>query len=331
MSKKENQMIELLDKTDKINLLHLALNGQGLDVTYKYSEVEIYIEYIKALVDKTKEIKTEKSTFQSKAKNIDLSKSFFNKYVTKINTSAKLTYLTEAELLDLINKIKNQELTNKTLTLTDNQYNFIYGKNSTELKDFINSLDLPIIERLPSNTKEAMLILDKVGKDKLFNDIYEISGVFKPLWSEKKEIKFKKKFENDNWKKKQLLHGTTNSSVLQILDSGFKLASQLKKENAQFKYSGSALGNAIYFALPHQISKCTSYTDRPDENQVSYIIVADVYYQDVVETESFSNKFKYTGQNIVHAKSVGAYGRDEITALPEQIEIKYILEISKKG
>jgi hypothetical protein len=63
-----------------------------------------------------------------------------------------------------------------------------------------------------------------------------------------------------------------------------------------------------------------------DKNNHPYIIIADVYYNNTIETDYFKSK-KLTGDNIIHGKNLGAYSRDELVALPNQIQIKYILEL----
>ena len=323
MSKKTQQMIEKLDKNDKINALWLAMNGQPQNLTYKLSEIKSYVEYIKALIDpsKIKKIKGKKDTKQL-GTNVALSPEFFAKYSAKVSQMSKVTYLVENEMIDLINRIKEGQDNENILTLTENQYNFIFSLGGSNLDDFVNSLNLPILKRIRKDDKKIESFLVKSQKDTYFNDRYEISAIFEP------NFKRKKLSEKNGWKKKTLVHGTTNKSLLQILDGGFKTASQLRKESADFSYAGSMYGDAIYFAKPEQISKPIYYMDR--EATTTYIIVADVYYKEFQEVSASSNQYKYTGENMVCARDAGRYGRDEFMALPSQIDIRFVLEVSPK-
>lgn len=306
--------------TDKINLLYLATLGKGINASYKYTEVKPYIDYIKALIASKSEIKTVKSNHKSSYNNFNDSIQFFSNYQANINNVSINTSLEEKEMLDLLDRIKSADFAKNTFELTDKQYNFIFGKNSNDLILFINSLDLPILEKLNIKDKELSYITQQIKNDNEFNNKYKVSGIYKPRW---KPGKYKNNWVG--WHKKTVAHGTTNKSLIQILDSGFKLASEL--QNTDTRLTGSGLGDAIYFGRLDQISKPMNYTDK--QMPVFYVIVADIYYKDVTDTHYYK-QFKYNGKNLVWAHSVGSFYRDELAVLPKQIEIKYILEITKK-
>ena len=68
-----------------------------------------------------------------------------------------------------------------------------------------------------------------------------------------------------------------------------------------------------------------------DKNETTtYIIVADVYHKEYVEVSSSACDYKYNGENLICATKAGRYDRDEFMALPSQIDIRYILEVSPK-
>lgn len=325
MDKKTQTMINKLDKEDKINTLWLAMNGESQNLTYKLSEIKSYVEYIKALIDpsKVKKIKgKDRDRDRDKLSNIELSPDFFTKYSAKVNQMSKLTYLYEDEMIDLINRIKEGQDNQNITTLTENQYNFIFSLGGSSLDDFVNSLDLPVLKRIRKDDKKIAKFMDKTQQDKYFNDRFEISAIFEP------DFKRKKLSKKNGWKSLQLVHGTNNKSLLQILDGGFKTAKQLQKENADFKYAGSMYGDAIYFAKPEQISKPIYYMDKSENT--TYIIVADVYYKEFVEVNTSAVNHKYNGENVICARGAGRYNRDEFMALPKQIDIRFILEVSPK-
>lgn len=315
-----NEIIKNLDKSDKINLLHLALIGQPTYAKYRYSDIEMYINYIKALLYK-KTLKTDtKIKFNTNGKyklNTEVSNTFFKNYQAKIKDDNKNTYLEEEIVIDLINRIKKTLDKSDTFSLSNEQYTWLYGKNKQELNNFINSLDLPLIIPLDKYSFEYDRLISSLNNDKRFNDSHTISNIFR--------VMKKPKVFGDEWNRKEVVHGTNNISLLHILEKGFKLSSQLKRENKDFKYSGSMFGDAIYFALPSQISKNIYYMDR---TPTKYIILADIYYKNYEKVKS-SAKYKYTGDNLIWATGIGQYKRDELMVKPSQINIKYILEVKE--
>ena len=128
--------------TDKINLLYLATLGKGINATYKYAEVKPYIDYIKALIASKSNVKTVKSTYQpSYNNNFNNSIQFFSNYQANINNGSINTSLEENEMLDLLDRIKSADFAKNTFELTDKQYDFIFGKNSsTSLPKNLSSL-----------------------------------------------------------------------------------------------------------------------------------------------------------------------------------------------
>ena len=324
MVSKRDKMIENLDVSDKINLLWMAMNGNPQGATYKYDEIKSYLAYIKAITNQKKIswVSSKKSPYD----NSEKSKAFFEKYQAKVASTAKSMELSEDAMVDLINRIKDG-IDKDSQTLTDNQYNFLYGdSHPIELLEYINSISLPTLTKIDARTKQGQEILESASEDKYFNDHFTIEAIFEPDF---KRRKFSKK---DGWKVMRGVHGTTNKSLLGILNGGFKLASQLRKENTDFNYMGSAFGDAIYFARLDQISKPINYMD--SNYQTTYIIVADLYYKDKVDIRlggmRFDGTTTYTGENLVHAHDAGRYYRDELMVQPNQIDIRYVLQVGRK-
>lgn len=324
MVSKRDKMIENLNREDKINLLWMAMNGNPQGAVYGYDEIKSYLTYIKAITNQKKisRVASKKTPFD----NSEKSKEFFKKYQAKVASMARLMQLNEEEMVDLVNRIK-AGIGKDSQTLTDNQYNFLYGdSHPAELIEYIDNINLPTLTKIDSRTKQGKEILEMASQDKYFNDRFAIEAIFEPDF---KRRKFPKK---DGWKVMRGVHGTTNKSLLGILSEGFKLASQLKKTGTDFKYMGSAFGDAIYFARLDQISKPINYMD--SNYATTYIIVADLYYKDKVDIKlggmRFNGTTHYTGENLVHAHDAGRYSRDELMVQPNQIDIRYVLQVGRK-
>lgn len=318
LNTKSKNAIEKLDMNDKINLLYLATIGEGQDATYSFNDIKDYLIYMKALAD-TKNISVINKGLKKSFDNLEKSPSFFKNYTAQVKSAAKVATLSEEEMLDLLTSIKKED---EGFALTPRQYDFLYATSNNDLWSFINSLTLPTLTRIRKNTPTHDYITKTINQDKMFSADYEIKGIYEPDFNRRN---FDKK---DGWKKIEGLHGTTNSSLLHILSGGFKTASQLRNENADFSYAGSMYGDAIYFALKSQASKPIWYMDH-NEN-TTYIIFADLYYKEKVDADDRGGNFKYNGKNMVHAHAVGRYGRDELMVLPQQIDIRYVLEVGKK-
>lgn len=315
-----------LNSSDSINNLYLALHGKGTNQLYSSGDtmLALYIDYINSL--NLSLTNTGKQTSQANIVNNNISQEFIDNFRTSqtdIAKSARFT-LTEDEIVDLINKLKN-----KDFNLTENQFLFITGNKSDDIipiKELFDKINLPSITKLDKRLTEFKDIYNDINSDKYFSRDYEISNIY----SVDTHFKVNNNFKNDSkTKMKRLVHGTTNHSLIQILANNFIRPSELfKKSDTNAVQSGQSLGDGIYFAQPSESSKVKAYIDR-QTTEIGYIIVADVYYQKEVVTNTYSYR-KLTGKNMVHGKSLGMYSRDEFVVLPNQIEIKYILEIRPK-
>lgn len=164
-------------------------------------------------------------------------------------------------------------------------------------------------------------LYDEYAQDEYFKQNYKINNIYKI------EPNDQSKNAHLQGKNKITLNsGTGNESLIKIMNGGFKRPSQLARE-AGVRISGQMFGDAIYLARPNQISKNTSYVDRKNQGN-KFIMVADVYY-DKKEVVSRAGNYNYTGKNLIVARDIGAYSRDEYMTSPKQIDLKYILEISK--
>lgn len=307
----------MLSNSDPINLIHLAKMGKPTDATYYAGDIMIYLDYMKDLAKlRNQKLIVGDDNFNSAEydKNIE----FFSKFKVNLGRSKKSLYMEEVDLLKLLAKIENDE---GDLELTDEEFSFMFG-HSTSREEFIkylNRFNLPKIVRQSRQDNEvykqlkSFALNDRMFKNYKIVNIYEIIG-------EKKDFS---KYAHCT----RGIHGTKNASLLSILNSGFVKPSDLRKSRNEYRMSGQALGDGVYFARPEQISKSLAYTD--GEFSTSYMIVADLYYDNVQHTDEFKT-FKYNGKNLVHAHSVGQYNRDELVVSPCQIDIKYVIEIERR-
>lgn len=138
--------------------------------------------------------------------------------------------------------------------------------------------------------------------------------------------------DNNKYQKKTkhltVIHGTQNLSVLNILGEGLKDSTSLRKQGSKhYVYTGSGLGNGIYFARLDQADKSYNYTESEKNKVHSYMFIADVAYHKIYKTKSYGNI--NTDYDLVWGQAVGSYDRDEIVAKhPEQVQIKYLLQLN---
>lgn len=129
----------------------------------------------------------------------------------------------------------------------------------------------------------------------------------------------------------QLLHGTQNFSILPILSKGLLDAKTLHQHTSSYyQYTGSGLGNGIYFAKPTESLKPAHYTghySNYEENH--YLILADIGYNSSKTVSQYDN---YSHQaDLVHAIGVGSGNRDEfLVNQVNQIQLQYVISITHR-
>lgn len=129
----------------------------------------------------------------------------------------------------------------------------------------------------------------------------------------------------------QLLHGTQNFSILPILSKGLLDAKTLHQHaSSYYQYTGSGLGNGIYFAKPTESLKPAHYTghySNYEENH--YLILADIGYNSSKTVSQYDN---YSHQaDLVHAIGVGSGNRDEfLVNQANQIQLQYLISITHR-
>ena len=73
-----NNYLELLDKNDPINVIHLAMNGHIINELFNYDSIKDYIQYMRELVSENVVVK--KSTSNKFISNVIQSYEFFKRY-----------------------------------------------------------------------------------------------------------------------------------------------------------------------------------------------------------------------------------------------------------
>lgn len=131
--------------------------------------------------------------------------------------------------------------------------------------------------------------------------------------------------------KRDLVHGTKSGSVFSILHEGLLDYQTLMREhNSHFSYTGSGLGNGIYFAWINQSQKSINYASTNHSYAPVYLFVCDVGYDYEKTTGSYGYYSMRGKQNLLVGHNVGSYDRDEIVAKSgKQVKMRYLIEFDK--
>lgn len=123
-----------------------------------------------------------------------------------------------------------------------------------------------------------------------------------------------------------LLHGTSNVSVISILRDSLLPVSKIRDD---YIYTGSSLGDGVYFAQLTESGKPVAYTDATD-TRFGYLVVAEVGFNYVKHVDYFSRQVLQNGGLLI-ADKVGRGARDELCVYDEnQINLKYLIEVKEK-
>lgn len=124
---------------------------------------------------------------------------------------------------------------------------------------------------------------------------------------------------------KTLVHGTSNISVLNILGQGLLDYNTLKRNGARnYRYTGSGLGDGIYFARPDQIEKSLNYTGY---SEYSYVFICSVAYHNIYDIKHYDANLNSKNCDLVWGHAVGSYDRDELVAKsPKQVRLEYVIK-----
>ena len=225
---------------------------------------------------------------------------------------AKITY---RELFDFFDEVKNQHITKKT----QNVQNWVaYSKSKHILQSYEmheNASHLNQNFDLASR-KESDYLKRMIKKDKRFK--YDIKNIYK-VNEPKPQKQGMSRFTG--------VHGSPNRTILSILLNGLKSSKSLNEAGMSHSYTGSGLGNGVYFAQLYQASKSANYTHNGRKKR--YLIVADVDYDknNVAYRKSYGH-FDTHNYSLVHGIKVGSHHFDEIVAPhDDQINVRYLVEV----
>lgn len=225
-------------------------------------------------------------------------------------------HITYRELFDFFDEVKNQYITEKT----QNVQNWVayskanYVMQSYEMHECSEHLNQKFGR---ASIEDFNRIRRMIKKDKRFK--HEIKNIYKV---------------NDARPKKQGMarftgaHGSPNRTVLSILLNGLKSDKSLNKEGISHSYTGSGLGNGVYFTHLHQASKSANYTNEGNDRR--FLIIADVDYDEnnVKYCKSYG-RIETHNYSLIHGVKVGSYQYDEIVAPhDDQINIRFLVEIA---
>ena len=297
---------------DPINVLELARKNQyDGDFVFKGNDVNIknYIDYLKFFVDEHKAVVV-KDDAKHKSQ-VDPNEDFKRAFKAIIKHTAKNTTLDLKAMLSLIDKL---EQNNQVFTKAE--FDFLMGTSTSSLKQFLDSFALPLLN-------EVDLVPSALKQHKGLQEVLSGAKTDKTM---KRKIKRAWEIAHSDatpthlrgMKKRTFVHGTTNQALISILGTGFRVmnSNDVRKSGASF--SGRMFGDGIYFARPDQVSKTQAYQENNSQIGQNWIIIADVYYNDIEQGHDAKKG------NIRWEKGVGMYSRDEIIAQPSQIVIRYV-------
>lgn len=229
-----------------------------------------------------------------------------------------LNSFTNINLLNLIFKLRQH------CQLTSDEYTILM--HSPDIRYLTGSI-------LRDNLSEA-LITSKLP-DNILNDLNKGLDLYRSNYRENVKINnvyrfnHQKSVNTTKYKHHQLLcHGTINESLLSIMKLGLIPNSQLTQQNINHHYTGSGLGDGVYFTWLDQIAKSINYSSFiQNDGQQGYLILADVYYNDKIKTDHYSTN-QLTDGDLLIAEKVGGNDLDELMVNNSaQIQLKYLIEL----
>lgn len=219
------------------------------------------------------------------------------------------------DLLSVSYKIKaHKTLSSFDLSLLTGSLN-----NSQDVRDVIFQNHLTNSLQLVAADEQKQLV-QKLYQDTEFKQNYNVGNVY--------TIK-NSSISHDLSHYQQtrvLLHGTSNVSVISILRDSLLPVSKIRDD---YIYTGSSLGDGVYFAQLTESGKPVAYTDATD-TRFGYLIIAEVGFNYVEHVDRFSHRTLQNGGLLV-ADKIGRGDRDELCVYDEnQINLKFLIEVKRK-
>lgn len=258
-----------------------------------------------------------------------------NKLINKLSPAMAdfITYLKYDEFFTL-NSFTNINLLNLIFKLRQHRHltsdEYIILMHSPDIRYLIGSI-------IRDNLSDA-LITSKLP-DSISNDLNKGLDLYRSTYGENVKINNVYQFNHQSsvnttkYMHHQLLcHGTINESLLSIMKLGLMPSSQLTQQRINYNYTGSGLGDGVYFTWINQIAKSINYSSfvRNDGEQ-GYLILADVYYNNKIKTDHYSTNQLNDGDLLI-AEKVGGNDLDELMVNNSaQIQLKYLVELKSRN
>ena len=260
-------------------------------------------------------------------------KNDFDDFVKKISNLVddlgvfnKIKNVTLREFIDFYFEVQNKELTQNTKNIQSLINNDKVNANDVVKRhNHYNDLSKGFT-LLKHKDDEVQKILDGFKRDKEFCSKYKINNVYRINTKDERQLDKYKDHING-------IHATTLTSITSILLNNVKTSSELMNLNANFKYTGSMLGDGVYFADPKQPIKTAFYWRDED---TYYMFYADIAYNKDSLCEVDSRGATINGVNmkkasLVRAKHFGRRSLTEIvTPISDNVKLKYLLEFKRK-
>lgn len=255
---------------------------------------------------------------------------YFNPIIPKDKTQKKIVFKT-SELEELVNGLyfsKNFRSKPKLIDIITYIYDLYTNKplstrilNKVNLGDFLSTYkykqayDLKLDGKLSTPSLEEENLIKKYIPPRIktqISHIYKIAS------------KTPKNYKNH----KTLMHGTGSISILNILGEGLLTNNDLKKHNIKHYYTGSGLGQGVYFTDLNHIMKCLNYSDQYSEHQREYVFVCDVFYNTNENVDRYNSAIKQKTDLITGVKIDGHGWNEYVATKSDMIQLKYIIEIN---
>lgn len=167
-------------------------------------------------------------------------------------------------------------------------------------------------------------IVSSADQDKYFAKHFKIHKIY--TLNDKRPLK-------DGMKRMTGVHGSSLLSIMSIMLNGFKLPKDLSGQSISHNRSGAALGEGIYFANRHQMSKAMQYIGLDFNGKGrGYFFIADLDYDpsNVLDLKSYGWYGDSSQYSMIKATNVSRWGYSEyVIPHTENINIRYIVEVEK--
>lgn len=313
----ENLHYYLLDESDNV-LDEKIFVGRTL--------VEELIELWKFQLINKDDIKIDNSLLANNKTDFDDFVKKISNLVDDLDVFNKVKNVTLREFIDFYFEVQNKELTQNTKNIQSliNNDKVNAGdvvKRHNHYNDLAKGFTL-----LKHKDDEVQKILDGFKRDKEFCSKFKINNVYRINTKDERQLDKYKDHING-------IHATTLTSITSILLNNVKTSSELMSLNADFKYTGSLLGDGVYFADPKQPIKTAFYWRSED---TYYMFYADIAYNkdslcEVNSSGATINGVPMKKASLIRAKHFGRRSLTEIvTPISDNVKLKYLLEFRRK-